>query len=148
MIRLIVPGEPKAQTRPRARRVGAGVRIHDTRETANARAAAREIVADQWAIRDPLEGLLKVSIVAIFPCPKSHQRKRDPPRLRFKPNGKDIDNIVKFYMDTMNGLVYGDDTQVCSLHAAKFYAAQGQEPMTVIEVERINTGEFQSSTSG
>ncbi len=141
MIRLTIAGEPSAQTRPRAQRRGQGIHIHDTQDTVEARAYARRQVENQWGNRRPLEGMLKISVVAIFACPKSHERKREPPALRFKPNGKDIDNIAKFYMDVLNGLVYGDDSQVCSLKAAKFYAAQGDRPMTVIEVRRIKAAE-------
>ena len=33
----------------------------------------------------------------------------------------DVDNLVKFYMDAMNGIFYFDDAQIVSLHATKVY---------------------------
>jgi len=36
----------------------------------------------------------------------------------------DLDNIVKLYMDAMNGLVFEDDSQIVSLYADKRYSTE------------------------
>lgn len=42
----------------------------------------------------------------------------------YKSNKPDIDNLIKFYMDCMNGLVYKDDAQVVSINAQKVYGSK------------------------
>ena len=37
---------------------------------------------------------------------------------------KDLDNIVKIYLDCLNGLAYTDDSQICSMLCEKFYSAK------------------------
>jgi Holliday junction resolvase RusA-like endonuclease len=32
----------------------------------------------------------------------------------------DVDNLAKFVLDSLNGMMYEDDRQVCSLHVTKF----------------------------
>jgi Holliday junction resolvase RusA-like endonuclease len=50
-----------------------------------------------------------------------------------KPHIKrpDIDNLIKFYLDLMNGLIYTDDSLVSNIYAQKVYAV---EPKTLILV--------------
>jgi Holliday junction resolvase RusA-like endonuclease len=45
----------------------------------------------------------------------------------------DIDNILKAYLDAMNGIVYEDDTQVVSLHSTKVYGTVGLVEVLVKE---------------
>lgn len=60
----------------------------------------------------------------------------------------DLDNLVKFVLDALNGVAYGDDSQVATLTCAKTYTtspddtpridvylrplAEDEEPMTII----------------
>ncbi len=46
----------------------------------------------------------------------------------------DLDNLAKFYLDCMNGLVYKDDCQVKNLVLKKRYS---KNPRTVIEVKEM-----------
>ena len=43
----------------------------------------------------------------------------------------DLDNLIKFQMDCMNGIVYEDDCQVTKLTAEKLF---GLEPKTIIQI--------------
>lgn len=46
----------------------------------------------------------------------------------------DLDNVVKLVTDAMNGLVYRDDCQICSLTAEKVYGKVDQISITVGEI--------------
>ncbi len=46
----------------------------------------------------------------------------------------DLDNLAKFYLDCMNGIIYQDDCQVRILNLKKTYS---NIPKTVIEIEKI-----------
>jgi len=89
--------------------------------------------------KHPLEEALSVSMIFNMPRPKSHYRagryshllKPDAPKLHTsKP---DIDNLVKFYLDSMTGAFWKDDSIVCALEAKKVYAEEGS-----VEIEYWN----------
>ena len=67
---------------------------------------------------------LVMSIIAYFPIPKSTTKKD---RLlisegKLQPTKKpDADNIAKVICDALNGVAYGDDTQIISLTVTKQY---------------------------
>lgn len=43
----------------------------------------------------------------------------------------DVDNIAKFVLDCLNGIVYQDDRQVVELYACKRYATPGEEATSI-----------------
>lgn len=47
----------------------------------------------------------------------------------------DIDNLVKFYFDTMNNIIFVDDSQVVTLYARKVYSSV---PSTLIRIRPLN----------
>jgi len=54
---------------------------------------------------------------------------------------RDIDNTLKALLDGMNGVVFEDDSQVYRLYIQKGY--DKSLPRTEVELEIINTAEFQ-----
>jgi len=44
-------------------------------------------------------------------------KKKAPSRL--SPIRTDVDNLAKFVLDSMNGILYEDDRQITSIHATK-----------------------------
>lgn len=46
----------------------------------------------------------------------------------------DIDNMVKFYLDCANGIVFDDDRQVVSIVANKYYSEKPRTEMIVTEL--------------
>ena len=77
--------------------------------------------------------LLEVSIVFRMKRPKNHFVNNKPGEGRIKANapGKfhatrtDIDNLAKFVLDSLNGLLYADDKQVVSLKLMKMLDSEG-----------------------
>ena len=52
-----------------------------------------------------------------------------------KPESKpDLDNIIKAVLDGCNGVVFRDDKQVVSIHAAKEY---GEAPGVEVIIEEV-----------
>ena len=47
----------------------------------------------------------------------------------------DIDNLVKFVMDALNGKAFIDDKQVVALSASKMYTCD--TPRTIVRLERL-----------
>ena len=47
----------------------------------------------------------------------------------------DIDNMIKFYLDTMNDLVYLDDRQVTNIDAEKIYSKDKRVQIFINQLE-------------
>jgi Holliday junction resolvase RusA-like endonuclease len=64
-----------------------------------------------------------------------------PPKTGRIKNTADIDNLLKFALDTCNTIFYGDDGQVLCLHADKAYdGACGSEGYTRMKIEIVSSG--------
>ena len=49
----------------------------------------------------------------------------------------DADNIAKVICDALNGVAYGDDTQVVNLNVKKRYT--DEEPKVIVHIEQLET---------
>jgi len=86
------------------------------------------------------DGYFEVDLIFHLPMPKSFNTKKINAVLQgFKQmNSKpDIDNLVKYYLDCCNKLLYPDDRMITHLTATKCYS---ENPRTVIFVKK--TKEF------
>jgi Holliday junction resolvase RusA-like endonuclease len=93
-------------------------------------------------------GPVAIAVAAYFPCPKADCRKTKPRGLRWKPNGKDVDNCLKALMDAGTGILYRDDAQVVAASVRKFIAAQDEQPRTVLYVNEVKEGVFPPTDLG
>ena len=83
----------------------------------------------------PIEGRVKVSIIAYFEVPKSTSKKKEAEMLAniISPTKKpDADNIVKIVLDAMNKFAFKDDTQVTKLEIEKKYS---RTPRIYVKIE-------------
>jgi len=73
-----------------------------------------------------------VEVVFEMPIPKSTSKKKTMQMIG-EPHTKksDLDNLVKAVLDSMNGKVFHDDGQICSLVLNKKYSL---EPKTIINI--------------
>ena len=96
---------------------------------------------------------LAVTLLFRLKRPKSHfvGSKPGPGRLRPTSPGRlhttrtDVDNLAKFVLDSLNDLVYVDDRQIISLHAAKVMDSEGHcEGATEVMIRRLDESEMES----
>jgi Holliday junction resolvase RusA-like endonuclease len=118
--------------RPRFRRTGKFVQVYSIQEKEVK--AIRLVIKDQWKYK-PIDGGVSVEFMFHMPIPKSTTKKRkwemehgEAHHLK-KP---DIDNLEKFMLDCMNGIVWNDDRQIVKLVSRKQYNI---EPKTIIDVK-------------
>jgi Holliday junction resolvase RusA-like endonuclease len=128
---IIVKGAPIAKKRPRFARIGKGVRTYNAQETEE----GRWLWEAGQQIKDTLGGPLKASFRFYMPIPKSTTKKArrailDGENAHIKK--PDLDNLVKFAKDCLNGAAWGDDSQVCEMVARKQY---DEQPRTEIVIE-------------
>ena len=133
---IVIPGPPHSQGRPRSTIVNDHVRVYEPKTSRAWKGMAAEVMALHARGRK-LEGPLFVSILAVFPLPKSSERKRTMPHREWHVKRADVDNIAKAVLDAANGVLWHDDGQVARLRIDKIVAAQGEEPRVVMEVGRL-----------
>jgi len=97
----------------------------------------------QFAPKEPSAAPLRIIIVFYMPRPKYHFRTGKFKHL-LKPNQPiqhskipDLDNLVKFVCDALNGVFYKDDSQISQLKAEKLYTDVGEKPRTEVHIEQI-----------
>src|SRR5260370_25947818 len=87
----------------------------------------------------PTSAPLKLQIQFEMPIPESFSTKKIN-SLEHKNHTKkpDLDNLLKFYMDCGNGILWKDDSQIYSIDAFKVFS---KNPQTVIRIhEETNVG--------
>lgn len=134
---IIVEGKPEPQLRPRATRMGNSIRLYDPKTTTNYKNHVKLSAKQQWKGK-PLECPLVVELDVYRQIPKSTSKKRRKLKNErvIRPVVKpDIDNYSKGILDSLNGIVYKDDSQVVSLIANKYYSDNPRVEINVSEVE-------------
>ena len=123
-VAFYVPGEPKAQPRPRAFARGGKARVYNP-HTSNEWKARVAIAAAKHFAADPIGKSLAMQLNFRLPRPRSHFGKDGlKPSAPVLPTGKpDIDNLAKAVIDALVGVgVLDDDCLVCLLTVTKRYA--------------------------
>lgn len=135
MIDFTIPGTPVAKGRARSFRHGDQIRHVTPDKTVR----YENLVAHQANIAmgaaSPLEGAVRLCVMAYFPIPASWSKTRQKAALdgfEHVTKKPDIDNIVKSLCDGMNGIVFHDDCQVVSLVSNKAYS---DRPRVEVQVE-------------
>ena len=132
-------GDPVHKERPRFRRCKKHVQTYKTVKQEREEHdficdAIRELKADGWV--QPDKGTpITVFCTFYMPIPKSATKKFKalcdsvPVRHVKRP---DVDNLVKFVLDCLNGVAWVDDGQVAEVNGVKVYSTQ---PRTVVILE-------------
>lgn len=134
MRRIILPGIPIAKVRARHRVVGNHAMTYDPQH--KEKLAIKEILKSY----EPLHHYdsYKASFLFALPYPASFST-GDLNLIKWQildhPSNKDIDNLVKFYLDCANGILFRDDREIIHLTAQKSYSLN---PQTIIEIIPMN----------
>lgn len=147
MIRFLVRGNPRPLRRHRTAR---GFMYNPSAQyQASFRQVVQEMVWKAYEEPQPLfveEDQLAMRLVFHMKRPKKHfvAGKPGPGRLRpvapgrLAPTRTDVDNLAKFVLDSLNGLLYVDDRQVASIHATKIYDNDGHcEGCVEVSIQRL-----------
>lgn len=137
MLKLVIPGEPCAQGRPRFTMSNGQAKAYDPEKSRNYKAFVKlitqqEIKKQGWRYT---ELPLQVIVNAYMSIPTSKPKKFKTAALEGfeRPTKKpDVDNIFKAVTDALSGIAYKDDKQIVSATINKWYA---EEPRTEISIE-------------
>lgn len=122
MIELDLYGDPIPQKRPKFFRRGTHVGCYDDQ--------LKLKQGFQWQMKslyrgEPLEAPLCLSVTFFMPIPQSASKiKKTQMKNGVIAHTKrpDLDNLQKFLLDCMNGLIFKDDSQIVEIRARKIYA--------------------------
>ena len=136
-IHFVIEGRPQPQGRPRAVRMGAGVRMYDPpkskayKQMVSARVRSYMKINGIQTITEPLA----VHLNFYFTPPKSYTKKK----LKLIEEGKlhytksvDADNLAKGVLDACNKILFKDDSQIVELNITKQY---GKEDCVEVSLE-------------
>lgn len=119
-----VLGKPIGKGRPKFSRIGNYVKTYTPEQTTNYENLVRLSYQQQvGAVK--LEGSINASMTFYFPIPKSVTKKVREQMLAEKyPHSKkpDLDNCIKAIADSLNGIAFDDDSQICSVISRKLYS--------------------------
>ena len=141
---LFVPGEPKAQPRPKARRAGNHVSIYTP---ASAKAWKQAIMLQYQGLkpgrqtRFAKDVALHVELNFHMPRPKSHFLKsglrHNAPSWHTKR--PDCDNLAKAVLDALqDAQAFHEDSQVALLSVTKQYAKEDDCPGCLIQIYEMS----------
>ncbi|WP_270367719.1 RusA family crossover junction endodeoxyribonuclease [Limosilactobacillus fermentum] len=127
---------PVEQARPRATRMGKGIRLYDPKKVSIFKRQLGMLAKQQMLDRglEPYDGPLEVCMEFYRPVQASVSKKERDRRLSgvHRPTVKpDLDNYIKSTSDALNGIIWADDNLIVSLQADKFYS---ERPYLVVEI--------------
>ena len=125
IVMYTVYGEPVGKGRPRFARRGNFVSTYSPQKTKTYEDEIRMMAKAAMGSSEVLETPATVAIYIRVGIPTSFskQKRKDALEGILKPTKKpDADNILKCFLDAMNGIVYLDDKQVVNIHLTKLYA--------------------------
>ncbi len=128
--------EPVEQARPRATRMGKGIRLYDPKKVTVFKRQLGMLAKQQMLDRglEPYDGPLEIRMEFYRPVQTSLSTKERARRLSgvHRPTVKpDLDNYIKSASDALNGIIWEDDNLIVSLQAEKFYS---ERPHLVVEI--------------
>lgn len=105
------------------------------KKQAGAGAYVQSLALEALGGQRPLEGPLEMSVLAVWPWPKSMtENKRKVHGANWKTSRPDSDNIAKLICDALNGIAYHDDALIVFLTVKKQY---GVSAFTQVSIEEI-----------
>lgn len=135
---FVVEASPVGKGRPRAFRVGTGVRMHTPPKTKayeqTIAFAARLAMRGNPLLEGPVSAVMTFSLP--IPASWSHRKAQDARLGLTLPSvAPDLDNLAKAVLDGCNGVVFEDDKQVVKLCLTKHYADKGRVAVSFEEIK-------------
>ena len=135
-IKITIYGKPIAKKRPRFFRRGNFVGTYNAQEMEE----GFWMLEAKQQIKQKLNGPVVLNAGFFFGPLKSWSKKKrlevdngwQPPHSK-KP---DLDNLIKFVKDCLNGLAWDDDSQVCKIEALKCYDKIARTDIEIMELKQ------------
>ncbi len=136
---IFLAATPIAKKRPRFSRIGKHVVAYSDQKEEERKFVA--YIKRQIGDTELLTGPLRINLLFGMPRPKSHfgtgrnAGKLKPSAPEYHTKKPDIDNLEKFVLDCLNGVVFKDDSQVVETKAIKFYDDVGSTEVQIYKAK-------------
>lgn len=145
---LVLDGVPIPKKRPRFSSAGTFVRTYDPQEKEKQAFSKRIKRAYEEALCEihsnveikasnlTFETFFEIDISFYMPVPESSTNAQRNAKLWYPQHTikPDIDNLIKFFLDCANGILFPDDSMIWSINAKKIYS---KKPRTEIKMRSI-----------
>lgn len=131
LVRIVVPGRLGGKGRPRFAVRGGYARAYTPEKTRNQEAMLRTLAAQAMGAQSLLEGPLSVHIEIVQQPPQSWSKKKQA-SAKWISGKPDADNVIKIIGDSLNGIVWRDDSQIAKLQFVRHYALDETERAIII----------------
>ena len=132
-MKIIIPGNPKAQKRAEFRRMGKFVNTYDPSRPD--KDVVKQFIALTCKQIEHIKPPIKFQLTAYMPIPGSLSlSKQNELKGKYHIKKPDSDNILKFYKDTLEGIFYDNDSQIAVDISKKIY---DNNPRTEIEITTL-----------
>lgn len=129
-IEFTIPGKPFAKRRHRVASIAGKARAFNPEANVSFERQVAEIARPLFPV--PIEGPVKLRIVATFEIPKSWSKKRQAEALGgYHTQKPDRDNVEKAVQDGLNRIAWRDDGQVADGRCIKRWGRYGETFVTV-----------------
>lgn len=128
MMEYKFPVNPVAASRPRVSKFGAYFTGPYKKFRQEAAVVINKVLGRNFT---PIDGKLAVDIKCFVARPKS--TKLEHPKA-------DVDNYSKSILDSLNGKLWEDDSQIVALFIEKQWANPGEQGYFVVSVEKLKNG--------
>ena len=129
-ISFTIPGRVKGKGRPKFARRGRFITAYTPADTMSCEAMVKSFASQAMAGRTPFQGPLALDVTVTLNTPQSWSKKRKAEA--FYVTGKpDVDNVVKLIGDALNGIVWGDDSQLSDVNIRRRYNDHAPESVEV-----------------
>jgi Holliday junction resolvase RusA-like endonuclease len=145
---LVIPGNPIAKARHRSCQSFNGKIFHydpQDKEKKNVKSFLESLILkdhniiDKTSISDKNDHSYSVSIDFFLPYPKTNavvRKNRIAWGLDHMNDKPDIDNLIKFYLDCANEILFPDDKQIICLNSKKLYDSNPRTEINIMKVKK------------
>lgn len=130
-MKLFIPVEPMGAVRMTQR--GKFVKPSAQRYL-NYKKAVGWHIKQHWR-REPTDAPVSVTVKFVMPIPPSWPKVKQHSHVGMPhKNRPDIDNLIKGFLDSANGIIWTDDKRITGINSSKVY---GKKPGIAVEVEEL-----------
>ena len=125
---IVIPMQPVPKARPRV----VGRHTYTPKKTKDAQALIATYARNVYK-SEPLLTALALTAIFIHRRPKALKGKERIPKST-RPDG---DNLLKTVMDSLEGIVFKNDGQFCSIHFEDWYASKDESPSVILKIFEV-----------